>query len=799
MDVQEIIEEAKKKKSNTLDLRSRNLMEIPEEIFDLEWLEFLYLSVNKIKEIPPALTNLINLTGLYLSGNEIKEIPPALTNLINLTSLDLGFNQIKEIPPAITNLTNLTYLILDNNQIKEIPSALTNLINLTSLDLSGNPIEYPSLEIVDKGIESIRQFFYQVEKEGKDFLYEAKLLIVGESGAGKTTLANKIENQNYQLQKEDTTKGIEVKTWNFPFKNEVNFRVNIWDFGGQEIYHSTHQFFLTKRSLYCLVVDNRKEDTDFYYWLNIVELLSNKSPILIIKNEKQDRKREINQRILRGQFDSLKEILATNLADNRGLSEILNNIQHYIRNLPHIGDTLPKTWKRVREALEKDDRNYITLEEYLSICQENGFTKREDKLQLSGYLHDLGVCLHFQDEPLLNKIVILKPEWGTKAVYKVLDNDLVRNNFGTFTKDDLVKIWHEEEYCNMLGELLKLMEKFNLCYQIPNDNIYIAPQLLTENQPEYPPEYPSNHNNNLIIKYTYTFMPKGIISELIVAMHSLIYQQQFVWKSGVILYQNDTFAEVIEYYNQRKIEINVVGKHRKDLMTIVTYELDKIHNSYSGLKYQKSIPCNCFLCKDSKSSQDKQFYNFEVLQRFKADRQKEIQCQKSYQMVNVLNLIDDVIKDNFQDKDKYRDKDGDDKDSSVNINLYIDNKRTKTVSEFKDIKDSFKDMKDIAIGDNINIKSQTPNTTESEKPEIQELLQQLKKAIEEENNLHEMAKTTALQQVTNLEEATTNPTDEDMKNKAYQAKTMLDGILSKLPAAAALMTICEKIGHYFGL
>jgi hypothetical protein len=26
------------------------------------------------------------------------------------------------------------------------------------------------------------------------------------------------------------------------------FRVNIWDFGGQQIYHATHQFFLTKRS-----------------------------------------------------------------------------------------------------------------------------------------------------------------------------------------------------------------------------------------------------------------------------------------------------------------------------------------------------------------------------------------------------------------------------------------------------------------------------------------------------------------------------------------------------------------------
>ena len=27
----------------------------------------------------------------------------------------------------------------------------------------------------------------------------------------------------------------------------------VWDFGGQQIYHATHQFFLTKSSLYVLV------------------------------------------------------------------------------------------------------------------------------------------------------------------------------------------------------------------------------------------------------------------------------------------------------------------------------------------------------------------------------------------------------------------------------------------------------------------------------------------------------------------------------------------------------------------
>ena len=52
---------------------------------------------------------------------------------------------------------------------------------------------------------------------------------------------------------------------------------------------------------------------------------------------------------------------------------------------------LPKTWVKVREALENDPCNHISLEAYLDICEKNGFRQRQDSLQLSGYLHDLGV------------------------------------------------------------------------------------------------------------------------------------------------------------------------------------------------------------------------------------------------------------------------------------------------------------------------------------------------------------------------------------------------------------------------
>jgi internalin A len=617
------------------------LIEIPNEVFELSQLTKLNLIENKLTSLPESFSKLQNLTELYLGGNELTNIPESISELQNLVDLYLNNNELTGLPEGITKLNKLRRLNLFQNKLISLPRSLTKLPQLTKLTLSGNELLTPPQEVAENGIGAIREYFRQLEEQGQDHLYEAKILILGEGGAGKTTLAKKLENSNYVLQDEKSTEGVDVITWSFPVDRDKSFRANIWDFGGQEIYHATHQFFLTRRSLYILVADTRKEDTDFYYWLNVVELLSENSPLLIVKNEKQDRHRDLNERQLRGHFENLKEVLATNLNTNRGLDKVKLEIEHYIKNLPHIGSPLPKTWVHVRKILEEDSRNYISLSEYLNICQENGFIQTKDSLQLSGYLHDIGVFLHFQDDALLNKTVILKPKWGTDAVYKVLDNKTVIRSLGRFTKDDLKIIWNAQEYENMRDELLQLMMKFKLCYKIPSqEDSYIAPQLLTENQPEY--EW--NDGGNLLLRYAYEFMPKGILLQFIVVMSENIWQQT-VWKSGVVLEQDKTRAEVVEYYGKREIQIRVIGAHKKDLMTIISHELDKIHATYKRLKYDKLIACNCRECRIKK---EPYFYRFDTLQKFVEDRQDQIQCQQSYEMINVRGLIHDVIQKEYR-------------------------------------------------------------------------------------------------------------------------------------------------------
>lgn len=580
----------------------------------------------------------LNLQSLSLVDNNLRSLPDSLRNLKTLRYLSLDHNLFPTIPEWVCELATLERLSIASCYIREIPSWILDLPRLESLTFDGNPIDSPPAEVASKGLEAIRNYWRQRADEGVDYLCEAKLIILGEPGAGKTSLARKIENQNYNLrQTERSTEGIDVIRYRFPtvIRTQENgelkvldkrdFQVSIWDFGGQEIYHATHQFFLTKRSVYVLVCDDRKEDTDFSYWLQIVEMLSDGSPLLIVQNEKQDRTRDINLSSLRAQFANLRGAISTNLDTNRGLDTVIRTIQKELESLPHVGAGLPATWKRVREALEQDQRDYISLEEYLNICQQYGFTKREDKLQLSRYLHDLGICLHFQDDPLLKNTVVLKPSWGTDAVYRVLDDPGVISARGLFTRTELDRIWSEEKYAGMQDELLHLMMKFQLCYALDPEQTFIAPQLLSSEQPSYS----WDPMGGLIVRYEYSFLPKGIITRFVVATHHLIASGKLVWKTGVVLERDGSRAEVIEEYSQRRIRVRVTGPSQRELLAIVDEHLERLHTSFPRLQYERYLPCRCKECQEKSEP-----YGFALDKLLKmARKEQEIQCYESSEML----------------------------------------------------------------------------------------------------------------------------------------------------------------------
>ncbi|MCY7334503.1 MAG: leucine-rich repeat domain-containing protein, partial [Pseudanabaena sp. CAN_BIN31] len=638
----------------SLNLNSNQITAIPDAIAQLANLTTLYLHSNQITAIPDAIAQLANLTTLVLAGNQITAIPDAIAQLANLTTLSLSNNQITAIPDAIAQLANLTTLYLSDTQITAIPDAIAQLGKLEHLDLRGNPISIPRDLLAPSDIFSlpsarpILDYYFRIQdpKETTQ-IYEAKILIVGEGTSGKTSLANKLIDANYKLkpETEDTsTEGIDILQWEFIGRNQQTYKVNLWDFGGQEIYHQTHQFFLTERSLYLLVADSRKEDTDHYFWLQLIRLHGKDSPVLLVQNEKQNRTCSLNLRELRAEFEHLKTPQSINLADNRGLVEIKQTIQYSLEDLLPNGIPFPNSWLNIRYALENDGRNYISCNEYEAICRLHKISDPQEMLDISDFLHRLGICLHFQKDPILRHRLILKPNWGTAAVYKILDNAKVKRELGQFCDGDLQDIWRDRQYANMHHELLQLMKEFKVCYEIPyHRGNYIAPHLL----PKDPPNYDWDNSQNLILRYRYKiFMPKEILSRFIVEMHRKIENVSdpdcaLVWKYGVVLNQGNTRAEVTERTHDREIRIRLSGSGQRDFLTIINNEFEKIHDRFENrLEYDTLIPCNCAKCK---TLIEPYTFALDILSQYVEKRRLTIECYKSGEDVNVRRLLDDSI------------------------------------------------------------------------------------------------------------------------------------------------------------
>ncbi len=630
---------------------------------NLVHLQTLNVSWTKVVDISP-LKALLNLQVLNISYTDVKDLSP-LKNLKGLQELNASHSKTKDLSP-LNNLRKLQKIDVSHSEIFDL-SPILQLIkkgwkitwnekegnDLNEINVKDCPLAVPPPKIVRQGNKAILRYFEQLSKEGTDQIFEAKLLLIGEGGAGKTSLCHKLIDPEANLPKEkDSTQGIDIRPLYFPREDGRQFRLNIWDFAGQGKYQAAHSFFYTHRSLYILVDDTRTLDENegykaFYnYWLQTAELFGGDSPLLVLHNQKADRSRiGFNLGVFQIDYPFVKELFRINLGgdDMSGLLDLKRQIERWAQKLPHIGDVVPKTWVWVREKIEKErlkQRPYISDERYREICASHGITDEAKQSDLSRYFHDLGVFLHFQENPLLRRDVFLQNEWVTNAVYKILDDrEIAEGKRGRFDKEDLARLWNDGYYAKRRDELLALMLQFELCYQVQDSEIYVAPQLLPGDIPKYDlgPSIP------LQLKYEYGFMPKGLLYRLIVRLHRHIAQgQSAVWNSGVVLERgNGAQAEIIESLDRRQISIRATGARAKELVTIVNEEVEKLHDTYGErLKVEVRIPCNCDICKVSPTPH---FYDKKDLDNRLAKGKTTVECRVSFDYVNVQGLLDGVF------------------------------------------------------------------------------------------------------------------------------------------------------------
>ncbi|KAI0234190.1 hypothetical protein LSAT2_015636 [Lamellibrachia satsuma] len=101
---------------------------------------------------------------LYLAANQLTVLPDDFFGeLPKLEWLDLRDNQLISIPSSFLGRHKcLKTLLLENNKLHTLPLELGLLTTLTGLNIRGNPLEFPPLEVRNKGMRMVLTFLKAV-------------------------------------------------------------------------------------------------------------------------------------------------------------------------------------------------------------------------------------------------------------------------------------------------------------------------------------------------------------------------------------------------------------------------------------------------------------------------------------------------------------------------------------------------------------------------------------------------------------------------------------------------------------
>ncbi|XP_017968519.1 leucine-rich repeat serine/threonine-protein kinase 1 isoform X2 [Drosophila navojoa] len=409
----------------------------------------------------------------------------------NLSMLDMTNNCLKEIPASLHELSSLSVLNISGNvQITDLPPHLGLLSRLWNLNTRGCLLQEPlrsMLESKKHKTMDIIGYLKSIYEDAQPYA-RMKLMVVGSCGIGKTTLLDLLRqgignssggssshrsraNENHwakrmghsrstsrsQRQANISTVGVDIGTWICEKRKRATgcqaivFRT--WDFGGQKEYYATHQYFLSKRSLYLVlwrISDGHKGLAELLQWLGNIQARAPNSPVLIVGTHFD----AVGESISAQQAEQLQQLIREKFiaipdAEKIGLPRVIDSIEISCRTLHNIhllANIIYDTAMQLRSPgskepmlLQKIPASYIALEDivnviacslraagrdpvldaeqYRSMVTEKmrlhnykSFRDAAELQQATTWCHDNGILLHY-DDATLRDYYFLDPQW----------------------------------------------------------------------------------------------------------------------------------------------------------------------------------------------------------------------------------------------------------------------------------------------------------------------------------------------------------------------------------------------------
>lgn len=615
----------------TLTLNRNKLRAIPQELCFLTRLTELALAENDLIALPRELGQMTALTWLTLAGNRLTSVPSEIGELRALTWLDLGRNNLPEVPAELGQLGALKTLFLDHNKLTNVPADLGKLRALEQLNLSGNELtslpsslgdlarlvelflhENPELGLPPELLgptwlecrkgetrtkpRAILDYYFETRGTHGQALREAKLIFVGRGEVGKSSMVDALQGKPF-VKGRPRTDGVAITTWPLDLP-DGEAKVLMWDFGGQEIMHGTHQFFLTHRSLYVVMVDGRDDRAkqNAEYWLKLVRAFGGESTVMIVMNRQRAHPFDLDRQYLADKYGvKLEHFFRTDCERPGDIAPLRAAIEEEAARMLSVEERFPKKCWEVKAWLgemKTKGKDYLSDEEYAAICEQRGVADGGEQQKLLRRLADLGTVVSFPEDVKLAALSVLNPEWATDGIYRVVTNEALREQrHGRLARRalrDLLPLdrWPQEKHVQYM---LDLMEKFELCFAVAEgDGAVLVPELLPD---KTPPLADWDAARCVVFLYEYPVLPHGVLPRFTTRTHALSEGRER-WRSGVVLADDGAEALIKADYDANLVSVWVRGSHadaRRALLKVVRHHFEHIHARIKNLQPRELV------------------------------------------------------------------------------------------------------------------------------------------------------------------------------------------------------------------
>ena len=162
-----------------------------------------------------------------------------------------------------------------------------------------------------------------------------KILLIGESGVGKTSIISQYVEETFK-EDQETSAGASFSTKKLNLKNGNQITLEIWDTAGQEKFRALTQLFYKESSAAILVYDITRKDSFEQikeYWFNQVKEKSPNNVIIALAANKIDlfENEEVEEKIARDFANEIGAIFMMTSAKNKdGIDELFDIIANKI-------------------------------------------------------------------------------------------------------------------------------------------------------------------------------------------------------------------------------------------------------------------------------------------------------------------------------------------------------------------------------------------------------------------------------------------------------------------------------------